>query len=438
MRGQGMSLIFHGTRVGSSSAGKIDPTQFLDKEGNLILKPSRNFEARQIGVSFTDDFESARDYAARMKGQGPCGFDFGGNIVFAISSSAPALTNRETETFDELFIPSDKNLVISPNHWKVLPVNMLESAVVERYQELAHQHLGFDHFDRQNPADLFSVPTSSVKRWLKLCIEPESNDRDLASAVDVFGSAGPIRHAIGSRAPVLNAECRSVVQRAGDACLNEFGPDWEDGGSQDDFDERHAQARVEMLLEWMDEQGASTSGLQKKQDTIANYIHYWNRISAPRSNASDGAFFAQFPAENQIDLAQPEVLDARLRKISDKAEDGTITPVARTILETSIILDAGLAAGKISNSDAAKMWMAYLNPKSSRLNRSSHESIKNDMARAALCIKEMSRLDLSSGLPGHREIFEKMTSRLKTAAQDRTHSISRTPIRGSEQDSAVA
>jgi len=50
--------IYHGTRA-------TDTSTFINKNGDLVLKQSENYDGRQKGVSFTDDLESAREYATR-------------------------------------------------------------------------------------------------------------------------------------------------------------------------------------------------------------------------------------------------------------------------------------------------------------------------------------------------------------------------------------
>ena len=52
--------MFHGT--------KANVEQMIDKDGNLILNPSKNFEGRTNSVSFTEYEDVAKDYASRNKG----------------------------------------------------------------------------------------------------------------------------------------------------------------------------------------------------------------------------------------------------------------------------------------------------------------------------------------------------------------------------------
>jgi hypothetical protein len=52
--------LYHGT--------SRDLNTFIDKDGNIILKPSSNFDGKQIGVSLTPSSYTAEDYAKRIKG----------------------------------------------------------------------------------------------------------------------------------------------------------------------------------------------------------------------------------------------------------------------------------------------------------------------------------------------------------------------------------
>jgi len=84
--------LYHGTR--------IPETALLDKDGNLILNPSKNFGGKTTSISLTHNKDFAKDYAARIKGgmiNGKPAFNFSDSKVIKIESDAlPEGISRES------------------------------------------------------------------------------------------------------------------------------------------------------------------------------------------------------------------------------------------------------------------------------------------------------------------------------------------------------
>ena len=101
--------LYHGTRKDVE----------IDANGNLILRPAKNFGGKTNSVSLTHNLDYAEDYATRVKGGGPEGIDFNGSKIIKLHSDAlPKDIFRENgeewavNTNDPLVIPKDKFEII--------------------------------------------------------------------------------------------------------------------------------------------------------------------------------------------------------------------------------------------------------------------------------------------------------------------------------------
>ena len=104
--------VYHGTRAQDG---------FVDKDGNLILKPSANFGGVQNGVSFSPDLLASADYAARVRGGGPNNFDFSNAIVFSINKDS--IPNKLIKISDsEFFSETGEAIVIPAGQFEVIKV----------------------------------------------------------------------------------------------------------------------------------------------------------------------------------------------------------------------------------------------------------------------------------------------------------------------------
>jgi hypothetical protein len=105
------NFLYHGFRTN-------DISTYIDKKGNLVLNPSKNFGGKVSSVSFTDSKVLADDYATRVKGGGPTGFNFAGAKVFKIKRSA--VKNLEIETMRELAVNTTKPVIIPKGSFEII------------------------------------------------------------------------------------------------------------------------------------------------------------------------------------------------------------------------------------------------------------------------------------------------------------------------------
>jgi hypothetical protein len=105
------NVIFHGTRSRNLQT-------FLDKEGNLVLRSSENFAGKQVGVSFSESAETARDFASRVPGGGPVRSTAQG-MVFEIDRSAIPL-KLFREAADELATRGPEQVVIPKGSFRII------------------------------------------------------------------------------------------------------------------------------------------------------------------------------------------------------------------------------------------------------------------------------------------------------------------------------
>lgn len=118
--------IYHGFK------GKITP--YINEDGNLVMKPSKNFGGKTTSISFTHSLDTAYRYAAQVKGEGPLGYDFINAKVFEIDSRyIDEILQRESE--EEWAINTNKNVVIPKKAFKVIehPLTSRLSKVEEEY-----------------------------------------------------------------------------------------------------------------------------------------------------------------------------------------------------------------------------------------------------------------------------------------------------------------
>jgi hypothetical protein len=126
--------LYHGTR-------KEDKVLF-DKDGNLILTPAKNFGGKTTSVSLTHDQNVANDYAARVRGGGPNGFNFNNAKTIKIHSDAlPEGISRESG--EEWAFNTDKPIVIPKGKFEVIdhPLSKSKSfSHKEFYEHLVENH----------------------------------------------------------------------------------------------------------------------------------------------------------------------------------------------------------------------------------------------------------------------------------------------------------
>jgi hypothetical protein len=101
--------LYHGTRA--------EPV--VDADGNLVLKPAKNFGGKTNSVSLTHNQDIATDYAVRRKGKGSEGLSFTGAKVIKIYSDAlPEGISRESG--EEWAFNTDKPVVIPKGKFEVI------------------------------------------------------------------------------------------------------------------------------------------------------------------------------------------------------------------------------------------------------------------------------------------------------------------------------
>lgn len=114
--------LYHGTRAPVES--------LVNANGDLVLKPRKNFGGKTNGVSFTDARDSAYDYAIRIKGGGPDGITFKNAKLLKIKGEA--LPNLTPETFREFADYSGEDVVIPKGMYEIEdlhnPVHSFEDA----------------------------------------------------------------------------------------------------------------------------------------------------------------------------------------------------------------------------------------------------------------------------------------------------------------------
>lgn len=105
------NTLFHGTRT-------TDLSTFIDQNGNLVLRPSANFDGKQIGVSFAPTKETSWDYATRRPGTGPSR-SRAQATVFEIDQSALDQTRLRQEAADEISAHGPDDVVIPKGKFRV-------------------------------------------------------------------------------------------------------------------------------------------------------------------------------------------------------------------------------------------------------------------------------------------------------------------------------
>lgn len=136
-------FLYHGT--------KAEPE--IDAAGNLVLRPSENFEGKTSSVSLTHDENVATDYAARIKGGGPEGFDFKGAKTIKIHSDAlPEGVSRESGK--EWAFNTTKPVVIPKGKFEVVEHPLSKEATPEQHQaEVAKMQSNLDTWHEEQPVE---------------------------------------------------------------------------------------------------------------------------------------------------------------------------------------------------------------------------------------------------------------------------------------------
>jgi len=103
-------VLYHGTRSN-------DISSFIDSEGNLVLKPSSNFDGKQYGVSLTQQLDVANDYRTRVPGDAMRSDAQG--YVFEISADAIPSSRRKVQSDTEIQV-NDGDVVIPKGKYKII------------------------------------------------------------------------------------------------------------------------------------------------------------------------------------------------------------------------------------------------------------------------------------------------------------------------------
>lgn len=101
-------VLYHGTRAS-------DTASFVDEQGNLHLRPSENFNGRQVGVSLSGSVDTAWDYAGRQTA-GPGRSRIG--TVFEIDRDAIPPGRLRAENAEEVLAHGNQELVIPAGKWR--------------------------------------------------------------------------------------------------------------------------------------------------------------------------------------------------------------------------------------------------------------------------------------------------------------------------------
>lgn len=136
--------LYHGT--------KTNTKYLLDKDGNLVLKPAKNFGGKTESVSFTHNKDFADDYAARVKGGGPEGFEF--FSAKTIKIEADTLKDIRRESGEEWAINTDKPVVI-PKGKFTIEDSPLQAQ--ERMAWLENPDYTFDDWAKESTLDYEQV-----------------------------------------------------------------------------------------------------------------------------------------------------------------------------------------------------------------------------------------------------------------------------------------
>ncbi len=194
--------LFHGTRIEASGPGA---SSFINGDRGLVVRSSSNFGGRQVGVSFTDSFETARDYAARVKHAGPFAFRLIANVVFAVDLDWVGRRGVAMGVDGEVMIETDGEVVIPEGRWRAFHANRIEALMLDEARAEFEARTGIDRtLGAKSFADVspdvslrFVKETIAVARALN---RPEFDmewgragqmgtltlDRDAASAVAAF------------------------------------------------------------------------------------------------------------------------------------------------------------------------------------------------------------------------------------------------------------
>ena len=136
--------LFHGTR-------DPNPESFIDRNGNLVLRASKNFEGKQIGVSFSESQDTALDYASRVPGQGPVRSRAQG-AVFEIDADAIPAERLFIESGEEIATRGAEPVIIQQGKFRIIKdvaarteLEKWEAAQIARVKTRSNRELGNEY-----------------------------------------------------------------------------------------------------------------------------------------------------------------------------------------------------------------------------------------------------------------------------------------------------
>lgn len=138
----GDQFYYHGTNIinnGGLSA-------FVDKKGNLTLKATEQNVGKKTTVSVTEDIPTAKDYATRLRGEGPNAKLIEGAAIFKINKKY--LPDAEIQSGTELTVSRD--IVIPSDGWELAPLRSNDSKFIDQFNaDLAEMQIDFSKLSNQ-------------------------------------------------------------------------------------------------------------------------------------------------------------------------------------------------------------------------------------------------------------------------------------------------
>ena len=95
----------------------------IDKDGNLVLTPSKNFRDKTVSISFTQIPVVAQDYMLRKNG----------NVIIKISNSALG-DNYEIESAEEIAINGNKLFIVPKGQYEIIDVPSFSEKMRKDYE----------------------------------------------------------------------------------------------------------------------------------------------------------------------------------------------------------------------------------------------------------------------------------------------------------------
>ena len=160
--------MYHGTSV--------DIAKFIDKDGNLVLIPAKNFGGKTQSISFTHSKDTAMRYASQIKGGGPQGFDFSSANVFKID--AGVIENLTQENGEEFAVNTSEPIIIPKGSFKVIPHKLMDRirSVVGDYSVNDYIKDTYNAYERESLSE-----TDKITEYIYGFIAEE--DPELADAI---------------------------------------------------------------------------------------------------------------------------------------------------------------------------------------------------------------------------------------------------------------